>query len=407
MRTVGIVAEYNPFHYGHAYQLKKVRQISKADCLVILMSGNVVQRGEFAIIDKWQRAELALLHGADLVIELPLTASLQSADFFADEAIEVLSRLKIGSLAFGTETANLDDLNQYLDWLTENDLSIQEKIATVMQSGVSYPFAYQNSINRVAKETNFRLTFDTASANHLLGIQYMRAIRKRQLNIDIYPLPRVNEVQKLNQLLTLPQEMIPNKILSGSQIRQNFWDNKLEPKNIPITTYQKLLENATSQWGHYYGLLKYAIMSLEPNGLREIHGLVEGFEQAIFKQNLQTQTFETLTQQLISPRWTRSAINRMLMNILLHIKDQDWRRSQAQQRELTYLRVLAFNSKGREFLKSFHSNNLRLFSNLSKNMEEHYRLMLRVDRIFQENPQSDIEEQIIGKHPVHRQYEMN
>ncbi|MBG9980918.1 nucleotidyltransferase family protein [Facklamia sp. DSM 111018] len=404
MRTVGIIAEYNPFHYGHAYQLKQVRQITKADCLVILMSGNVVQRGEFAIIDKWQRAELALLNGADLVIELPLTASLQSADFFADEAIEVLSRLEIDSLAFGTETAELDELNQYLDWLEDKDLIIQQQMAVEMQKGVSYAFAHQKVVKQVAQETNFVSNFDFSSANHLLGLQYMRAIRKRQLNVNIHPLPRVNEVQKLNQLLKLPQEMLPTQILSGSQIRQNYWENRIEAKDIPMTTYQKLSEKATTRWDHYYGLLNYAIMALGPSGLKEIHGLVEGFEQAIFKQNLQTQTFETLTQQLISPRWTRSAINRMLMNILLHISDQDWRRNQLLNQELNYLRILAFNSNGREFLKAFNSNRLYLFSNLSKDMEEHYQLMLKADRIFQGNPQSHIKEQIIGKHPVHRQY---
>ena len=108
MKIVGIITEYNPFHHGHHYQLQQAKLQTQADVLVVLMSGNVVQRGEFAILTKWQRSQLALEYGADLVLELPLLASMQSADYFAQIGVELLSKVGCETIVFGTETANSD-----------------------------------------------------------------------------------------------------------------------------------------------------------------------------------------------------------------------------------------------------------------------------------------------------------
>ena len=149
MKVVGIITEYNPFHHGHHYQIQAARQATQADIIVVLMSGNVVQRGEFAILDKWQRAQLAMHYGADLVLELPLLASLQSADYFAKTGVELLAAVGCDTLVFGTETATQTDLDIYVTWLGKNDAALQKQLQNYLPQGFSYAAAMQLAMKAI------------------------------------------------------------------------------------------------------------------------------------------------------------------------------------------------------------------------------------------------------------------
>ncbi|MGX7109518.1 tRNA(Met) cytidine acetate ligase [Facklamia miroungae] len=398
MKTIGIIAEYNPFHYGHFYQLKKARSLTQSDCVIVLMSGNVVQRGEFPILDKWQRADLALQNGADLVLELPLKSSLQSADYFGSFAVEIMKHLKVDYLTFGTESAQLENLQAYLDFLESVDSDLQKEIRVRLKEGKAYPAAYHDAVNHELKKKNKKFNFNLSAGNHMLGLQYLKALE----GSDIKPLviPRLKASQELIKWVHLPYELQPISMLSGSQIRKEAQTGTLNPVNVPIMTWQKL-QHSLVEWQDYYQLLNYAILVLGTEGLAKIQGMVEGMEFAIYKQNLRTHSWSDLVDSLTSTRWTRSAVQRLLMMVLLNIDQTTWQAYLDKSQDQQVIRILAFNQAGRQFLSGFESENIRLFSNLSKDIINSYHLTLRLDRVFQANPIKNIEEQVNGKHPIY------
>ncbi|MGF3115271.1 nucleotidyltransferase family protein [Facklamia sp. P12945] len=399
LRTLGIIAEYNPFHYGHLYQLKKARTLTQAECIIVLMSGNVVQRGEFPILDKWHRAELALKNGADLVLELPLNASLQAADFFAGSSVDIMKDLEVDYLAFGSESAELADLQAYLDFIELIDADLQKNIRLLLKEGKAYPAAYQTAVAQQLKQHEYSLSFDPSASNQMLGILYLKALKGSKIQPIV--IPRLKETQELEQWIELPHELQPISILSGSQIRKEVQEGVLKARNLPIMTWQKLQMHSLIEWQDYYTLLNYAILALGKEGLAKIQGMVEGMESAIYKQNLKTQSWEELVDALTSSRWTRSAVQRLLMMVLLHIDQTMWQSYLTKNKKQKVLRILAFNQVGRAFLSSFNSEKLKLFSNLSQEIADNYHLALQVDSILQANPNKKTEEQVIAKHPIY------
>lgn len=398
MRTLAIIAEYNPFHYGHLYQLRQARQQFEADCLIVLLSGNGVQRGEFAILDKWNRAELALLNGADLVLELPLLASLQAADHFALWSVEMVKRLGVDGLAFGTETANLAELEVYLDFEAQFDADIQVAVRQELKQGKSYAAAYQAGLDQVLAAEGKTLTFDPSQANHLLACRYLQALKGT--SIQALALPRVQSAADLCQLVSLPHEMKPQKILSGSQIRQGLSEGNLKPVNIPFMTWQRLMMEDPVKWDDYFDRLHYAILAMEARGLAKIQGMEQGFEQAVYQANLQAGSWSELIETLTSSRWTRSSLQRLMMMILLQVDQDTWSTYQRLMEEESMMRILAFNQKGRDYLRRKQFDRLKLFANLSQDLAPAYHLSLRLDRIYQSNPQRQLAEQIVARHPI-------
>ncbi|MCR8969417.1 nucleotidyltransferase family protein [Facklamia sp. 7083-14-GEN3] len=399
MRTLGIIAEYNPFHYGHLYQLKKARSLTQAECIIVLMSGNVVQRGEFPILDKWHRAELALKNGADLVLELPLNASLQAADFFAGTSVNIMKDLEVDYLAFGTESAELTDLQAYLNFVESIDANLQKEIRLLLKEGKAYPAAYQTAVAQQLKKYNYSLSFDPSAANHMLGILYLKALKGSKVQPIV--IPRLKETQELLEWIELPHQLQPTSILSGSQIRKEVQEDILKAQDLPIMTWQKLQMHSIIEWQDYYPLLNYAILALGKEGLAKIQGMVEGMESAIYKQNLKTRSWVELVDALTSSRWTRSAVQRLLMMVLLHIDQAMWQSYLTKNKVQKIIRILAFNQVGRNFLSNFNSEKIELFSNLSQEIADNYHLSLQVDNIFQANPYKNIEEQVIARHPIH------
>ena len=146
LSSVGIIAEYNPFHNGHSYQITKARELSKNDCVIVVMSGNFVQRGEPAIVDKFKRATAALNSGADLCIQLPTPISISSAENFAEGAVKILSKLGISSLSFGCETEDLNKLTNVANFIVSDSDKYNELIKKQTSNGISYPLARHNAV---------------------------------------------------------------------------------------------------------------------------------------------------------------------------------------------------------------------------------------------------------------------
>ena len=186
MKACGIVAEYNPLHTGHVYQMNKARQISQADCIIVVMSGNFVQRGEPAVIDKYARTSAALKAGADIVVELPVYYALSSAENFAKGAVLTLNEMKASSICFGAETDNADCLAKISRTIISESPEYKAILNKALAEGLSYPAARQTALLEYLPECKDIIT----GSNNILAIEYIKAILYNNLNMTYYPVLR-------------------------------------------------------------------------------------------------------------------------------------------------------------------------------------------------------------------------
>ena len=187
MKAVGLVTEYNPFHNGHLYHLNKAMELTGADISVAVMSGDFVQRGELAVLDKYTRASMALNSGVNLVVELPVNYAVSSAESFAAGALKVLNYIKADSIAFGSESGDIERLSKLAHILCDNEATLYNKISKYTANGISYAAARQKTVEKLTdKDTAAMLT----SSNNILAVEYLKAIIKNNYAIKPYTIKR-------------------------------------------------------------------------------------------------------------------------------------------------------------------------------------------------------------------------
>ncbi len=186
MRLCGVIAEYNPFHNGHAHQLAEARRRSGCDYLIVCMDGGMTQRGDAALLDKGTRARMALLHGADLVIELPALFAVRPADWFARGGVLTLGALGIDALSFGCETDDLELLTRLKTAFHGNDPSIEQAVRDRLSAGQSHARARGESVSEALNVPSSLL----ASPNLTLALEYMRAADALERPVEFYPVAR-------------------------------------------------------------------------------------------------------------------------------------------------------------------------------------------------------------------------
>ena len=187
MKAVGLVTEYNPFHNGHLYHLNKAMQLTGADISVAVMSGDFVQRGEPAVLDKYTRTSMALNSGVNLVVELPVNYAVSSAESFAAGALKVLDYIKADSIAFGSESGNIERLSKLAHILCDNEDTLYKEISKYTANGISYAAARQKVVEKLTdKDTAAMLT----SSNNILAVEYLKAIIKNNYAIKPYTVQR-------------------------------------------------------------------------------------------------------------------------------------------------------------------------------------------------------------------------
>ncbi|MGX7091286.1 nucleotidyltransferase family protein [Hutsoniella sourekii] len=369
--VVGLITEYNPFHLGHLAQLQAIRDQLNPEVLVVLMSGNVVQRGDFAVLDKWARARLALDAGADLVVEQALTATLQSADYFASRNVQSMSQLGVDCLVFGSEVAGTQDLEALAQLEAGHQALFDRCLQTLLKQGLSYASSYQQALAGLPGYQD--LGFDPSQPNHLLNIQYYKSNQKLARPMKLYSLPRY---QRDGQ---------GREILSGSQIRQQLQQNggELERlQGLPGMTLQALAGQFQPSISAYFPYLKYQCLVLGPKGLAQIQGMKEGFEVKVYQEISQAQTFQDLEDRLTSKRWSRASIRRLLMMVLLGISQADWEEELRRQEEAPLLRLLAFSPEGRAYLNQQRDHlGVILMSNYRQNLVDRYVLTIKASQI--------------------------
>jgi len=343
MRITGVVAEYNPFHSGHEYQLRMARRLSGCDCIAVVMSGNYVQRGEPAIIDKFKRAEAAIYGGADIVIELPMPFSCQNAEMFAHAAIMELKKLNIDSISFGCETDNIRLLKKIAS--VQLTTGFNKYIKEEIKKGLSYPNAMSNALNFILNEE----AETVYSPNNVLAVEYIKSAVKLNLDLQYYPVKRVGMAHNDTEISGPfhSATAIRNAIMKGS------YDNlMLTEKSTELIKKFFYEHNKYNTLNNYMDYLYYKIITYDD--LEEIYEINEGLNNKIVSQVYKHESIDELIMSLKSKRYTYSKLRRSLQNILLDIKKVDIINIMSTNDK--YVKVLAFNNTGRKAIKNAVNN---------------------------------------------------
>ncbi len=366
MKTVGIIAEYNPFHKGHAYHLQKAKELANAEYAVVVMSGSFVQRGAPAIVDKYIRAEMALREGADLVVELPVCYATGSAEAFAQGAVSVLEALGcVDALCFGSEEGRLDMLLSYARLFEEEPPFYQELLQDFLRQGFSFPAArsraaleYQNVTERIlpccADDADCRRTPSVLDEpNNILGIEYCRALLRR--NSAIKPLTLRRRSSGYHDL-SLDAEMA-----SASAIRQAIsGQDSASLKGSVLAqlpaSCQKLLRTALTssapmRLNDFSSILSYRLLSLSRDELADFQDVGDDLAARMENLRFQFTTAEEFADLLKTRQLTHTRITRALCHILLNLKQSDLDARKAAGWP-AYLRALGFRESARPLLGS-------------------------------------------------------
>lgn len=357
MKTVGIICEYNPFHYGHLYHLKKTKELFPDSLVVAIISGPFTQRGDVSILSKWEKTEIALEHGIDLVIELPFKYASQSADVFAMGAISILKELKVESLVFGSEENNLEKLEKMAKLQLESK-DYQEEVKKNLDRGLNYPTA----MNKALKTS---LDLEIKTPNDLLGLSYIKEIRRQKAKILPYSILRTNDYHETSL----------EKVASATAIRKALKENKNLEKYLPKSVW-KIIKNRKEK--DYYDYLKYKIIS-EDEKIANYQSVDEGLEKRIIKANKISNNLEELIDNIKTKRYTYNRIKRMFSHILV-----SFTKKEAKNKDLEYIRVLGFNKKGQSYLNSIKKDlNLPLISQIKKEYDELLSLDNKAEELYQ------------------------
>lgn len=328
MHIVGVVAEFNPFHEGHGYLLDKIKERYPDSLLVSVMSGNFVQRGEPALYDKWKRSRVAIENGIDLVVQLPTRYSNASSYFFAYNAVEILKSLGVGTIAFGSETGDLNKILELADILYNNSSQLNKYAASRAKSGVSFPRARDEFLREKLAGSNLYSVSSTSgefyiAPNDILGIDYILSSKKIGYDGDFFVVKRKGLEHNL----------------SASIIRDNFYSQNPD--------LLKSLQN------RFFAIVSSKMSALISNEIAEK------------KSNYDSELFNTLKREwrkfksiheienfLVSKMHTRARVRRFLISFLIGLDTPIAENDCGQ----NVIYPLAFNKKGARYLKRIKNN---------------------------------------------------
>jgi len=355
MSTVGIVVEYNPLHNGHLYHLQQSRKITGADNVVAVMSGNFLQRGEPALVDKWARAEMALRAGCDLVLELPVAYSAQPAQWFAYGAVAALHATGVvDSISFGSESGDVEALDAMAAMLSEEPLPFAAELSACLKQGMPYPAAFtgaaQTYLRSIGRE---QLAFSLEQPNHTLGLHYLIALRKLGSRIVPYSVRR--EKSDYNQVditdVQIASATALRKLLFGEQGSLEGLTPFVPGSTMDVLRREIAAGRGPLRWESFAHPLYHRLLGQDVSVLREYAEVTEGLEYRIqgVLGEVDEFTVEALLYALKTKRYTRTKLQRTLLRILLGHK-QEWLTQDRLAGGIQYLRVLGFTERGQKLL---------------------------------------------------------
>lgn len=338
MKTYGIICEYNPFHNGHIYQIEETKRMTGADHIVAVMSGNFVQRGDVALIDKFRRARVAVNNGVDLVIELPVQYSLANAEFFARAGIMTLKALRcVDGVSFGSECGSIEDLKRAADAVL--DVATKENLKPLLEQGINYPAA----VNQLVAYKYGPLTAELLnSPNNTLAIEYLKSIKVMGLDdLDVVTVKRKGPEHDSDAPV--------DGIASGSYIRRLIDDGEdfsaYVPKDMKEAVDEYEEKEMLCWFENLERVLLYRMRTISIQDIATTAGVGQGLENKIFQAGHNANSLDQLIQGIKSKRYPEARIRRILLNSLIGIRNEDL---------LTppiFGRILALNDRGAEIVK--------------------------------------------------------
>lgn len=355
MKVTGIIAEYNPFHNGHKYHMEKSRALTDADYCIVIMSGDFVQRGVPAILDKYTRTRMALLNGADLVLELPLYYAAGSAEFFAAGAVTLLDKLGVAdSLCFGSECGDLALLTQIAEILSEEPFVYQNTLQEQLRKGLSFPTARSLALQACLPNAAHKEIIH--SPNNILGTEYIKTLLKRNSAISPYTLKREGagyHEAMLHETASYHGE--PENRSSATAIRSHIHELEAIKKQVPDSVYSLLLQSYDKNFpinsGDFSLLLKYRLLMEAEHGFSDYLDITPDLSDKITKNLHRFQDFEQFCTLLKSKDLTYSRLSRGLLHILLGMT-QEKMASFVREDFIPYARILGFRKSSSDLLKA-------------------------------------------------------
>ena len=355
MNVVGIIAEYNPFHFGHKYHLNMAKKISNSQYSIAIISGSFVQRGEPSMVDKWTKAKMAIDNGVDLVIELPFIFATQSAELFAYGAVSLLDKLNIVDfLAFGSEINQINALHPIAKILAEEPPLYKENLKKHLNLGFSYPVACTRALQKFfdkykhEKVNDYIIEKALSSPNTILSVEYLKSLIKLNSKIKPISIERIgsqyNEV-KLN-----------HKIASATAIREKILkNNNLNDikDHMPYETYINLLKYLDKYKGfnslyNYNHIIHYLLRIENNKKISNIINVETGLDNRIIDKSNQYNNMDSFIQSISSKRYTKSRIKRILVHLMMWLDKNTF--NQLHAHHPSYVRILASNQKGFEII---------------------------------------------------------
>ena len=363
MLKIGIVAEYNPFHNGHLYQIEEIKKRMRKDTLIVaVVSGDFVQRGEFSYSDKWQKTEMALNHGVDIVVELPLYYSVQNAEIFSRMSTKILDYMELDFQVFGAEEEDIRVLDRIIELQEREDY--KKNLMELMKKGNSYSTSQKLALSEYGYG-------DAVKSNNILALEYMRTMKREKLGIKPYIIKR--EISDYNEI-EIEEER--KSIVSATFIREEMLKNNGNPENIrkfiPEKAYEILervyisngKDDEQQKWKNLknsmFKFLKYKLLMETKNEIIKIYDMNDEIYARIYRGVSKSNAYEVFLKEVKSRNFS---IERIVLNILLNVTKK------AVDFELDYIRVLGFNQKGQEYLKQLKKDK-KVFNEKSYKMEE-------------------------------------
>lgn len=366
-KVLGIIAEYNPFHNGHALHLAKSKEETGAEYTICIMSGNFVQRGNTSIVNKWLKTEMALKNGIDLVLELPTIYSVSSAENFAEGSIKLLNSLKIVDfISFGSEDSDIDILNKLATIFYREPRKYLELLSSELKKGLSFPKARENAISFYLNNPIYSEILN--KSNNILSIEYLKALKKYKSHIRPIAIKREKVFYSSN--------CIVDEYASATAIREMIKSNQYNDirKVMPRTSYDLLMEEIEKKHCvidlvNFEKEILYRLRNLTTDELKNFPEINEGLENAIKNASNTCNSLNELINKVKSKRYTQTRIQRILTYILLNITKKDMSLAR---KSIPYSRVLGYSSKGKDLISEINNANpkLTLITSVKKFMDK-------------------------------------
>lgn len=378
MKICGIITEYNPFHLGHQFQIEETKKQLDIDYVIVVMSGNFVQRGEPAIFDKYTRTKLALKGGADVVIELPTPYATSSAESFAYGAVELLNQLGVVDyLCFGSELGDLGPMQKLADFLSNEPANFKNAIKTELKSGLSYAKARSNALKATFGENDELLK----GSNNILGIEYLKSLKQLKSSITPYTIQRKG-ASYLSQSF---DDVLPSATAIRKYLGSLDPDSLIDLIGLDSAMPSEVIKELSNQpsltpifMNDLYQTFRYLLEINTVGTIKNIYDFPDELFNRLKNISTQTKTYDDFIDQSVSKNYTKTTIQRALIHLYLHITNSEI--TNIEQFGNKHCHVLGFRKEASEVLHQIKKcETITLITNIKdhqRNLDDNAKFIL-------------------------------